>query len=412
MKKFVSLCLVLFTFVITVSCFAQTSYTNDGMTLTVPEEFADKVLVETPENSAKGTLFSVSEIESIEAAKKAGYTWEGAGWLFDLCRVSEEEMHELRCSDHPGYIIFAKDPDGNYYVYYHPTDVRFVREDYSDPAAMETWTKLSEWSRSVRDSFITENEGLTPEKFSYTSLDSYLARVAYKDDMNYTVSTLEYGPQQPNGIKAVDYIDSLTHDVIYTSLYDAEAPDGEYLVLNFPDIDLRFDFFFMDGKENYIRQVWFNGENSLLYKAEFEDESIKASEVMNDFYHAIVLQNSLGYTADEMVGTWAEKIAGRGVIEISKSEEDGKYDIVIDWSASAWQKAHWEMTAEATGNGAELRYENGKYSILTWQSEDNMTEEEVYTNGTGSFNLLSTYELTWNDEMEHAGDDTVFISAK
>ena len=69
------------------------------------------------------------------------------------------------------------------------------------------------------------------------------------------------------------------------------------------------------------------------------------------------------------------------------------------------------MTAEATGHGAELRYENGKHSILTWESEDKMTEEEVYTNGIGSFDLLSTYELTWNDETGHAADDTVFINA-
>ena len=68
------------------------------------------------------------------------------------------------------------------------------------------------------------------------------------------------------------------------------------------------------------------------------------------------------------------------------------------------------MTAEATGNGAELRYENGKHSILTWQSEGNMTEEEIYTNGSGTFNLLSTYEVVWNDETGHAADDTVFIN--
>ena len=47
MKKFLTLCLVVFTLVFTVSCFAQTTYTNDGLKLTVPEEYADKLLVET-----------------------------------------------------------------------------------------------------------------------------------------------------------------------------------------------------------------------------------------------------------------------------------------------------------------------------------------------------------------------------
>ena len=411
MKKFVLFCLVLFTFVITVSCFGQTSYTNDGLTLSVPEEYSDRVLVEIPENSENGTLFSVSEKESVEAAKAAGYGWDGAGWLFDINRISEEEMHELRCDDIPGYVIFAEDTDGNYYVYAHPTDVRVVREDYTDAEAMAGWTGLNEWSSSVRETFVSENKGLSSVKFSYTTLDSFLARMMYREDVNYTVSTLEYGVQQPNGIKAAEYIAPLTHDVIYTSARDEEIPDGEYLVLDFPDVDLRFDFFFLEGKENYIRQVWFNGEHELLYKAEFTDENIKASEVMNDFYHDIVLRNSLGYTPDDMVGAWAEKIAGRGFIEIEKAEEEGKYNVRINWSASAWQKAYWEMTAEATGNGAELRYENGKHSILTWESEEKMTEEEVYSDGTGTFDLLSTYELVWHDETGHAADDNVFISA-
>ncbi len=411
MKKFTLLCLVLLTFAVTVTCFAQTTYTNEGLTLSVPEEYADRVQVEMPENDVKGTLFSVSETESIEAAKAEGYGWDGAGWLFDIRQVSEEEMHELRCDDIAGYNIFAKDTDGNYYVYMHPTDVRVVREDYNDAAAMERWTELNHWSSGVRDSFITENEGLTSEKFSYTSLDAYLARIMWRKNEKYTVSTLEYGLQQPNGIKAADYLLPLTQDVIYTSARDEETPDGEYLVLDFPEINLRFDFFFLEGKENYIRQVWFNGEHELLYKAEFKDQNLKASEIMNDFYHEIVLRNSLGYTPDSMVGTWAEKIAGRGFIEITKSEADGKYDIKIDWSASAWQKAHWEMTAEATGNGAELRYENGKHSILTWQSEDNMTEEVVYTDGCGTFNLLSTFEVVWFDETGHTADGSVFINA-
>ncbi len=411
MKKFLSLCLVLFVFVTTVSCFAQKSYTNDGLTLTVSEEFADKVLVNTPENSDKGILFTVNEIESMEAAKEEGYGWESAGWLFDIRRLSEEEMHQLRCDDIPGYSVFAKDTEENYYIYCQPTDVRVVRKDYNDKEAMDRWTAANEWAHSVRETIISENEGLSAVKFSYTSLDAFLARVVYDSDTEYTVSTLEYGKQQPNGIKAADYLDPLLHDVTYTSLRDEEAPDGEYLVLDFPDVDLRFDFFFMEGKENYIRQVWFNGEHEMLYKAEFKDENIKASEVMNDFYHEIVLRNSLGYTPDSLVGSWAVKNAGRGFIEITNSEEAGKYDIKINWSGSAWQKAYWEMTAEATGNGAELRYENAKHSILTWQSEDNMTEEVVYTNGSGTFNLLSTYELVWFDETEHAADGSVFVNA-
>ncbi len=411
MKKIVTLCLVLFMLAFTAVCFAEKTYTNSGMTLTVPDKYAELVLVETPENDDRGMLFSITEIESLEAAKKQDVSWQGAGWLFGIGRLSEEAFHQLRCEDVPGYVVFAKDADANYYIYYHPTDVRMVREDYSDPNALAIWSELYEWGDSLRESFIAENEGLTPVKFSNTTLDAFLSQVMYKYDVNYTVSTTEYGPQQPNGIKASEYISPLVQNVTYTYLRDEEAPDGEYVVLNFPDMDIRFDFFFQQGKENYVRQVWSNDQYEQLYKAEFEDETLKASEIMNDFYREIVLHNSLSYTADDMVGTWAEKIAGRGSIEIKKAAEDGKYDVKIHWSASAYQMAYWEMIAEATGNGAELRYEDAKHSLLTWESEDKMTEEVKYTDGKGTFDLLSTYEVVWNDEIDHAGDDTVFINA-
>lgn len=412
MKKLFTLCLVFFMLAFTAVCFAEKTYTNGGMTLTVPDKYAELVQVETPENDERGMLFSLSEIESLEAAKKQELTWEGAGWLFGIGRITEEQMHQLRCDDIPGYFLFAKDADSNYYVFYHPTDVRMIRDDYSDPNAMAIWGELNEWGTKLRETFIAENEGLTPVQYSNTTLDAFLSQVAYKNDVNYTVSTTEYGPQEPNGIKAVDYISQLLENVTYSYVQDEEAPDGEYVVLNFPEMDTRFDFFLQEGKENYIRQVWYNDQYEQLYKAEFEDESIKAAAVMNDFYREIVLHNTLGYTADDMVGTWAEKIAGRGNIEIQKAEEEGKYNVKIHWSASAYQMAYWEMTAEATGNGAELRYENATHSLLTWESEDKMTEEVKYTDGKGSFDLLSTYEVVWNDEIDHAGDDTVFIKAK
>lgn len=410
MKRFFLFCIVIFILLTAPACLAET-VSNDGLVLTIPDEYADLLLIETPENDENGYLFTVSEKASIEVAKKLGYTWDGAGFLFTIGRVSEEKMHQMRCDDIPGRIFFAKDDSGAHYVYYHPTDVRMIREDYSDPEQFKGWSVLTEWASTVRDTFVSENESLTAEICSNTALDAYLARVMYRDDVNYTVSTLEYGPQQPNGIKAAEYLAPLATDVFYETIYDGEAPDGEYAVLDFPEDDIRFDFFFMDGKENYIRQVWFNGEHELIYKAEFKDGSVRASEVMNDFYHGIVLNNSLGYTPDDLVGVWTDKIAGRCRIEIAKGAEEGKYDVSIHWSSSAWQTSVWTMTAEAAGNGAELRYENGKQTIETWGSEGKVSETVEYENGTGTFSLLSTYELVWNDEAGHAADDLPYIKA-
>ncbi len=414
MKKILVLFLLVILLVPAAVCLAageDVVYSNGGLNLSVPADLADKLVIETPENSERNYLFTVSEKASIEAAEKEGYTWDGAGWLFSIGCVDEDTYHEMLCGDMIGVQVFAKDDNDVYYMYYHPTDVRLVREnnDYSEENLKE-WSDLNEWSHSMREKIIADN-GLTAEKHGNTDLDMYLARMFYHDDVKYTVSTTQYGPMEPNGVKASDYIGQLVNGAAYQTLYDEQAPDGEYVVLNFPDDDIRFDFFFAEGKENYIREVWFNGEHELIYKAEFEDDTLTASGIMNNFYLDLVLADSLGYTPDDMVGIWAEKIAGRGSIEIGKGAAEGAYDVKIHWGGSAFESYNWTMTAYATGNGAELRYEDCKLIDLLFTSETESTETVVYENGTGSFNLLSTYELVWNDETGHAADDTVFISA-
>lgn len=399
--------------VLSANCLADagvTVFSNGGLDLSIPEELVDRLVIETPENSERGFLFTVSEKASIEAAKENGETWEGAGRLFSIGRVDEERYHDMLCGDMSGVEVFAKDNEGSWYMYYHPTDVRLVRKDYSfiEKDMME-WGELCSWADSMKAKVIEDN-GLTPETHSNSMLDIYLARMLYRGYEKYTVSTTEYGPVRPNGIKAADYIEPLVNGVKYEAIYDGEAPDGEYVVLNFPEDDIRFDFFLAEGNENIIRQVWYNGELEMFYKAVFEDESLEAAEIMHDFYLDLVLADSLGYTADDFIGVWAEKIAGRGVIEIRKGDAEGAYNITIHWGSSAFESYNWTMTAAAE-EGPVLRYNDCKLIDLLFTSENESTETVVYENGKGTFSLLSTYELVWNDETGHAADDTVFVNA-
>ena len=414
MKKFMFLFIAALMLIFAMNCFAEetpAAYTNGGLKLSVPAEYADLLIIEMPENDEKNMLFSVSEKESVDAAQKLGYTWSGAGWLFGIGTVDEEKYHEMLCGDMTGVEVFAKDGNGTYYMFYHPTDVRMVREDNSYMAKdMEKWGELNQWAYSMRQTFIDDN-GLTSETHTNTVPDMFLARLMYHEDENYTVSTTEYGPMEPHGVKAADIIAPLFNNVTFKYLPGEEAPDGEYVVLSFPDEDLRIDFFFPEGYENYVRAVWNNGQTEELLLAEVSDENIKASAVMNDLYHEMVLANSLGYTPDDLIGTWAEKIAGRGSIEISKGDEEGSYKVFIHWGSSAFEASQWTMTAYPTGNGAELRYNDCTMTDIVFTSDDQSTETVRYENGTGTFSLLSTYELVWNDETGHAADDNVFVNA-
>ena len=266
-------------------------FTNDGMVLTVPAEYQEIVTVETPENDKDGILFKVAEKASIEAAEQMeSADVEGAGWLFSIGRVDEDTLHEMLCGEMSGAIPFARDEDGQCYVYYHPTDVRLIRADNDEmEAAMDSWTALNEWAASTRDTFIEENKGLNEVTFGNTDLEIYLNQIAYQGKKDYTISTTEAGPMKPGDTDPLPFTGKLLNGAVYEEADDAEAPDGEYVVLAFPKDNVRFDFFQADGQENLIRRVWGeNDENEQFYKAVYEDNSVKASEVMQDWYHAVM----------------------------------------------------------------------------------------------------------------------------
>ncbi len=389
-------------------------WVNGDLTLNVPSEYTSLVLVDMPNDDPDGVLFSVSEKASVEAGKADGHdaSW-GDGWLFGIRRVDEDTLHEMLCWDMSGAEVFAKDAEGNYYVYTHPTDVRLYRQNEAYAEAAEQWTMLNDWAWSdVRSDFLAENTGLEPFERGNSMLDMYLARAAYQQDANYTVTTLEYGALTPDeGFDAAPYAEKLMDYLTCEEADLGETPDGEYIVLSFPDEDMRFDFFRLEGKGNYVRQVGYNGE--YLMKLTLADRSA-ATDVMQawcDELAANAIGNTaLGYTPDDLVGVWAEKIAGRGFIEISKADES-TYQVEIHWPSSAFEQAVWEMTATPIGKGGALRYENAKHYVRTFTSDTEYTDEVEYEDGAGTFSLNSAFEIMWDDEKDGAGDNCVFINA-
>lgn len=391
-------------------------WVNGGMTLNVPSELTSLVLVDMPsEDDPDGVLFSVSEKASVNAGAADGHDASyGDGWLFGIRRVDADTLHEMLCRDMSGVAVFARDAEENYYLFTHPTDVRLYRQNDAYEEAMEQWTMLNEWAwDDVRKDFLAENTGLEAYERGNSMLDMYLARAAYQPDANYTLSTLASDPLAPNGVDGAPYAERLMsgNGVVYEDVDAGETPAGEYLVLDFPDDKMRFDFFPREGVENYVRVIDYNGDS--LMKITFPDDT-KASTVVQEWFDALAAANDLGnselgYTADDLVGRWAEKIAGRGLIEITKTDEE-TYHVEINWSNSAFEKSVWEMTATPSGEGGALRYENAKHFIRTFTSDTEYTDEMKYEDGSGMFYLNSANEVMWEDAVDNAGENCVFIS--
>ena len=269
----------------------QQQYKNGDMTLLIPEAYDKLLTAEIEKDRIGGVLFRVSEKASIDAAKHLSYNTRGAGWIFSIGRVDEGRRRELLCGDMSGAEIFARDANGQCYVYYHPTDVRYMRENNEAMKRDQAqWTMLNEWAwSSVRTDFIRDNS-LETAAYDNSEVGIAIARAAYKPDVRYTVSTTQYGPIEPKNFDAAPFAELLLENAVYERT-DAETPDGEYVVLAFPDEGLRYDFFKLQDHENYVREVRPDGTET-LYKAIFFYGSTRASVAMQEWYDALAAQQN------------------------------------------------------------------------------------------------------------------------
>ena len=394
---------------------ARHVYQNQGLRLRIPQIYGDLVLTEVLQD-AEGDLFSVSERASLEAVRKAHPgEFRGAGWLFSIGRVSEERLHELLRGDMSGADLFAADGKGNYYIFYHPTDVRYVRET---PEAMrrdqEQWTRLNTWAREkVRERFIKDNPSLTAMTADNSSVGMSLAEILYGPGTHYTMALNGAQPLPGDKSRAVTYGQQLLFGNTFEMINEARPAKGDRVTLSLPGEQVRLDFYQDKLGGSY---VWEKrpGLTGNLYLARPVEEHAAAFAVAKDWYQALKDGGAQTWKgrADALVGAWAEKIAGRGVINITKSPAQGVYKVEISWGNSAYETYLWSMTARADADGS-LRYEDCCHSIMTFSEDGQQGKEEmVYDRGRGSFTLNSANEIMWQDEVEGAGANAVFVSTK
>lgn len=100
-------------------------------------------------------------------------------------------------------------------------------------------------------------------------------------------------------------------------------------------------------------------------------------------------------SAADFEGQWYEEIAGRCTIEITPSGDDA-YSISVHWGSSAFESANWEMNAVYNESTGKLEYTDAKYFIITFEDEDNFTEDVIYENGSGEFWITEEGKLGWS----------------
>ncbi len=387
-------------------------YENDGWRLSIPDAYKDRLYIDVLTDGVTD-FFTVCEEASMAAAQKEKLGDTGAGWLFTLGRVPESRLHEILCGYMTGADLFARDGQGNGYIYYHPTDVRYVRENRETMIRdQEQWSELCEWAAgSVKENFIKDNPGLTAFTADNSDIGICIAQVMYQPKTDYRLGRNEEKPLNGDGFSAVHFGEQLLYGVDFHMVDRNRTPDGDYIRLNLPRQKVSLDFFTGDGCENLVREVR-QGTANQLYQAKFQNETFTSGRIMTEWMETLQVHQDMkhaGCTPDSLLGNWAEKMAGRGVITINRGDKNGIYDVQIQWGNSAYQTYFWHMTAKPVSSHS-LHYTNGKLVIHTFSEDGAESEVVKYENGTGTFILNSANEIMWQDDVDHAGSDTVFIS--
>lgn len=283
-------------------------YESQGLKLRVPEAY-DKLLLIEPAPAQGDRFFAVAEKASVEAAQKAGEAETGAGWIFSLGKVTAEELHQKLCGDMSGAELVARDAEGAYYIYYHPTDVRFVRESQE---AMERdqaqWTKLNAWSWDyVHGDFIRDNN-LTPVTADNSNIGIYLSRFIYGPAEAYTLAKKDEVPVLADGFSPLPYVEKLLYGASYRSARDTQMIKFKYYSLVLPREGVRLDFFTGKDGNNYVQEVH-EGWTNYLYRATYEDKDLKAYDVMGKWLEDLKAYHKEAGTAAtlEAASDWDKK---------------------------------------------------------------------------------------------------------
>ncbi len=112
------------------------------------------------------------------------------------------------------------------------------------------------------------------------------------------------------------------------------------------------------------------------------------------------------YDQNEFVGDWSDAWSGRCNMTITKAEQEGYYNIIIQWSSSASQSTYWDLQGYYSDEG-KIEYTGKMVERNT--TEDGYTSESlIYENGTGVLQLTTDGKIIWTDNVENAGQDCLF----
>jgi hypothetical protein len=126
---------------------------------------------------------------------------------------------------------------------------------------------------------------------------------------------------------------------------------------------------------------------------EVEEADAKKDEFLADFTGEM-----------DLTGSWQDEVSQRATMDVEKAET-GTYHILIHWASGAKEASTWEISGTYDETSGMLSYEDGHYSVHTWDDEDQETVSgEELTKGAL---MKEGDKLRWQDS--EISEDAVFV---
>lgn len=116
-------------------------------------------------------------------------------------------------------------------------------------------------------------------------------------------------------------------------------------------------------------------------------------------------KNAASKTPTDFSGEWSDEAGGDTVIDMW-SDESGLWYGEISRSDGYDRARFWSFSGSAEGN--KISYDNMECICGIYDEEGEVTEENIYQNGSGSISITDG-KMSWKDDMEGAGEGISFI---
>lgn len=222
-------------------------YRNGGVTLTVPADLAELILVQAPELPAQqqdpvgDVVFRVLEKESWEEGQARHPGTEGMeGFLFAILRTPEERAADLNTTAAVSRYPLARRGRDTFYTMLVPSTNTLA----FGPGGADTrserwnrWVRVSRWARSIREDLVRDNPDLLVYRSDMNRLTRRLNGALYGENAGeYTLRLGENGRAYP--LTAGDGAEELLWDLVWETGNERTVycylPPEEPLILTIP----------------------------------------------------------------------------------------------------------------------------------------------------------------------------------